>query len=205
MSAGYLFPLNRFNIGWLSNGGVWNFNNGVNVNERPQGLTDKEWNHFLNQAGIYGIQGLMVAQNVAAIFFTPETVGGSDALDAALDAEEVATLTKLEQEGEPEASDAGAESVTSLKEMLSNKTLTRQTNHVDNYVSESTGYSVAKDDFYNLNPSDIKIYDTEEGETMVGKLNDGATVNVRSHSSQGYPTLEVDNRPIGGKQIKVRY
>ncbi|WMX70223.1 hypothetical protein [Lactococcus cremoris] len=168
-------------------------------------MTDKEWNHFLNQAGIYGIQGLMVAQNVAAIFFTPETVGGSDALDAALDAEEVATLTKLEQEGETEASDAGAESVTSLKEMLSNKTLTRQTNHVDNYVSESTGYSVAKDDFYNLNPSDIKIYDTEEGETMVGKLNDGATVNVRSHSSQGYPTLEVDNRPIGGKQIKVRY
>lgn len=82
----------------------------MNVNERPQGLTDKEWNHFLNQAGIYGIQGLMVAQNVAAIFFTPETVGGSDALDAALDAEEVSTLTKLEQGGETEVAEVDVDS-----------------------------------------------------------------------------------------------
>ena len=56
----------------------------------------------------------------------------------------------------------------------------------------------ANDDFDSLNPQNVK--NIPGGRT--GELPDGRRVNVRDHSSDGLPTLEVQE---GKNRIKVRY
>lgn len=56
----------------------------------------------------------------------------------------------------------------------------------------------ANGDFDSLNPSNVK--NIPGGRT--GELPDGRRINVRDHSSDGRPTLEVQN---GKNRIKVRY
>ena len=56
----------------------------------------------------------------------------------------------------------------------------------------------ANKDFDSLNPQDVKNIPGGRA----GKLPDGRNINVRDHSSDGRPTLEVQN---GKERIKVRY
>jgi hypothetical protein len=56
----------------------------------------------------------------------------------------------------------------------------------------------ANDDFDNLSPTDVK--DIPGG--RVGKLPDGRSVVVRPDSTDGRPTLEIQD---GRERIKVRY
>ena len=55
----------------------------------------------------------------------------------------------------------------------------------------------------NIKPSDDRKIETEEGEGRTGVLPDGSSVNVRSWSSDGRPTIEIQ-RP-NGRRIKYRY
>ena len=62
-------------------------------------------------------------------------------------------------------------------------------------------YQQAVDDFYSLNPKDIKeMSGSKKG--YVGKLEDGRTINVRYESSEGSPTIEIQK---GKNRIKFRY
>ena len=62
----------------------------------------------------------------------------------------------------------------------------------------SGGFSEAMNDFHSLGPKITK--DTPD--LKVGILKDGRTVIVRKRSSDGRPTLEIQN---GKKRIKFRY
>ena len=62
-------------------------------------------------------------------------------------------------------------------------------------------YDDALDDFNSLGLSNIQ--EKDDG-TLVGELEDGRTVNVRNHSKEGHPTLEIYN-PANRKSIKIRY
>lgn len=59
--------------------------------------------------------------------------------------------------------------------------------------------STANDDFDGLNPTNVR--DIPGG--RVGELDGGKKVNVRDHSSEGSPTLEIQY-PNGGR-VKIRY
>lgn len=61
------------------------------------------------------------------------------------------------------------------------------------------GMPEAEKDFNNLNPTGVKNYPNG---VKVGTLADGSTVIVRPNSSDGRPTLEIQN---GKKKTKVRY
>ena len=63
------------------------------------------------------------------------------------------------------------------------------------------GFDAAKADLNALKPSDVKTYPNG---TIVGKLPDGTTINVRPSSSKGYPTVEIYN-PTTGTSTKIRY
>ncbi|MFT4143588.1 MAG: S8 family serine peptidase [Mobilitalea sp.] len=86
-------------------------------------------------------------------------------------------------------------------DILSDKKLTNQTGKVNNYESATKGFDAAKTDFNSLKPSDVKTYPNG---TIVGKLPDGTTINVRPSSSGGYPTVEIYN-PTTGTSTKIRY
>jgi hypothetical protein len=86
-------------------------------------------------------------------------------------------------------------------DILSNKKLTNQTGKVNNYESATKGFDAAKADFNALKPSDVKTYPNG---TIVGKLPDGTTINVRPSSSEGYLTVEIYN-PTTGTSTKIRY
>jgi hypothetical protein len=61
------------------------------------------------------------------------------------------------------------------------------------------GMPEAEKDFNDLNPSDVKNYPNG---VKVGTLGDGSSVIVRPQSTDGRPTLEIQN---GKKKTKVRY
>ena len=62
------------------------------------------------------------------------------------------------------------------------------------------GYEKAKIDFDSLNLSNIKRH---QNGTIIGMLPDGRYVNVRPHSNQKRPTLEIMNGP--NNKTKIRY
>jgi len=64
--------------------------------------------------------------------------------------------------------------------------------------NKSGGYNSANKDFDSLGLSNVKKI--EGG--RVGKLKDGRTVVVRKKSSEGHPTLEIQD---GKRRIKIRY
>lgn len=86
--------------------------------------------------------------------------------------------------------------------ILSNKTLSNQTNKVFNYISESKGNIAARTDFDSLNPTNIRTYSNG---TIVGDLTDGRIINIHpSTTLNGTPTLEIYD-PSTGTSIKIRY
>lgn len=103
------------------------------------------------------------------------------------------------------ANTAGAPSASSIEgtidrlrdgsEPLSNKNGLRQ-------YERSGGYDQAQADFAELTRG-LGVEEKPNG-TKVAKLPDGTTANVRSKSSGGLPTLEL-NRPSGTANIKIRY
>ena len=64
--------------------------------------------------------------------------------------------------------------------------------------NKTGGIDDANDDFDSLNPQNVK--EIPGGRT--GKLPDGRKINVRDHSSDGRPTLEIQD---GKNKIKIRY
>ena len=88
----------------------------------------------------------------------------------------------------------------SLRDVLSGAAKGRATKGKSSQYTKSGVYNEAMEDFKSLNPTDIK----QSGKTMIGKLEDGRTVNVRPHSSEGSATLDVYN-PKNGTHIKIRY
>lgn len=56
------------------------------------------------------------------------------------------------------------------------------------------------DDFNSLNPQNVR--ELHNGKGYVGELSDGKVVNVRNISSEGSPTIEIQN---GKNRIKFRY
>ena len=87
-----------------------------------------------------------------------------------------------------------------LGDVLSGATKGRTTKGKSSQYTKSGGYIEAMRDFKSLNPTEIK----QSGKTTIGKLEDGRTVNVRPHSSEGSATLDVYN-PQNGTHIKIRY
>jgi len=63
---------------------------------------------------------------------------------------------------------------------------------------KSGGFNQSLDDFVSLNPGNVK--DIPGGKT--GILPDGRKINIRIDSSDGRPTLEIQD---GKKAIKIRY
>ena len=89
-----------------------------------------------------------------------------------------------------------------LSDLLSDKTLTNQTDKVDNYESNIKGNDAAKADFDAMNPTNIRTYPNG---TIVGDLPDGTTININpSTTLKGRPSLEIYD-PVTGKSIKIRY
>ncbi|MCK9738080.1 RHS repeat-associated core domain-containing protein [Pseudomonas syringae] len=66
------------------------------------------------------------------------------------------------------------------------------------WIKPDGNIDTANNDFDNLTPSDVK--DIPDG--RVGKLPDGRTIVVRPDSTDGRPTLEIQN---GRNRVKVRY
>ena len=86
--------------------------------------------------------------------------------------------------------------------ILNNKTLTNQTSKVNNYTSSKTGLDCALEEFYKMNPSNIRAYPNG---TLVGELPDGRTINLHASSTlNGVPTVEIYNSQTGNC-IKIRY
>lgn len=56
------------------------------------------------------------------------------------------------------------------------------------------------DDFNSLNPQNVR--ELPNGKGYVGELSDGKVINVRNMSSEGSPTIEIQN---GKSKIKFRY
>jgi len=89
--------------------------------------------------------------------------------------------------------------------VLSGKTLTDK-GSLDNYTSPTKGFDAALSDFTAIKPSNVDVRQTPNGTTIIGTLADGATINVRDHSSsasENAPTLEI--RYGAHNAIKIRY
>ncbi len=74
------------------------------------------------------------------------------------------------------------------------------TNNQTTINEKSGGFEQAQKDFQGLNPQNVRTYPNG---TIVGDLPGGGTANVRENSSDGRPTLEVQN-PDGSVE-KTRY
>ena len=95
---------------------------------------------------------------------------------------------------------------TAITKLLENATFTNTSLGLDNYVSNTLGYEQALEDFNSLGLTQIKTYDTPDGQTISGVMDNGVKVNVRNHSSgesNGAPTLGF--RFPNKEQIKIRY
>jgi hypothetical protein len=88
--------------------------------------------------------------------------------------------------------------VKSVDDILESATPGRVTKGRATQYRKTGGYNQALDDFNNMGLSDVK--DIPGGK--VGKLSDGRTVNVRTKSSDGRPTLEIYK---GKNSTKIRY
>ena len=91
-------------------------------------------------------------------------------------------------------------STKSLEYVLSGTIKGKTTKGKSSQYIKAGGYNEAMKDFKSLNPTEIK----HSGKTTIGKLDDGRTLNVRPHSSEGSATLDVYN-PKNGTHIKIRY
>jgi hypothetical protein len=65
---------------------------------------------------------------------------------------------------------------------------------------KSGDLGTAEADFENMHPTQVRTYGNG---TTVGELANGDTVNVRGHSDDGRPTLEIQHK--NGTVTKVRY
>ncbi len=66
-------------------------------------------------------------------------------------------------------------------------------------------YDDAMEKFNELTPQNIKEFPSEDGKKIrVGTLADGRTINVRTNSTHGSPTLEIYN-PSNERKLKFRY
>ncbi|MFA9464024.1 MAG: RHS repeat-associated core domain-containing protein [Velocimicrobium sp.] len=79
---------------------------------------------------------------------------------------------------------------------------TRKVGKASNY-EKSGGYKQALKDFDDLGPVSKKKIETQYGDGMYGKLNDGTSISVRPGSKTGGSTLEI--KIPGKKIIKIRY
>ena len=113
-------------------------------------------------------------------------------LDAAIDdSKEAASLSPQEETSEDKSNDRLEQILDGAKPGRETKGRTKQWNKTGNIDN-------ANDDFDSLKPQKVK--DIPGGRT--GELPDGRKINVRDHSSDGRPTLEIQD---GKNQIKIRY
>lgn len=106
LQSGSFFSGSSFSL--VQIGGRWYYLSGTGVNE-------KQSNHglekFLLESGSNVITGVQAAQTAAAIFFTPETGGGSDALDVLAIGAENGAKDAIKSEIEKIAEEDGAAEV----------------------------------------------------------------------------------------------
>jgi len=105
-------------------------------------------------------------------------------------------------DGEEKGKESDGKKTVTVEELQKTaKESTKQSTKSDDVIQyeKPDDYDKAKEDFAALNPSEVKEYPNG---TIVGKLPDGRTVNVRPQSDEGRPTLEIQN---GKKRIKIRY
>ena len=69
----------------------------------------------------------------------------------------------------------------------------------ENWIKDG-GQSQADKDFNHLNPTNVRL---RPNGAKTGELPDGRQVNVRPHSTDGRPTLEIQN--LNNTRIKIRY
>lgn len=93
-----------------------------------------------------------------------------------------------------------AETEEAINEVLEGAKPGRTTKGKTTQWVKEGGYDQAVEDFYNLNPSNVR----SDGDTIIGELPDGRTINVRSKSTEGSPTLDIYDSQTG-KHIKIRY
>ncbi|WP_205620143.1 hypothetical protein [Cohnella thermotolerans] len=93
---------------------------------------------------------------------------------------------------------SGKAAIKSLDDILKDAVSGRVTKGKAIQFEKSGGYDQALKDFKSMGVTDIK--DIPNGK--VGKLPDGRTINVRSKSSDGRPSLEIYD---GKRSIKIRY
>ncbi|SCJ29222.1 Cell wall-associated polypeptide CWBP200 [uncultured Clostridium sp.] len=87
-----------------------------------------------------------------------------------------------------------------VNDLIKKSTPGRATKGKSTQYNSMGGYNQALSDFYSLNPTNIR----KSGNTIIGDLSDGTTVNVRSHSTQGSATVDVFN-PVNRTHTKFRY
>ncbi|MFC4652619.1 T7SS effector LXG polymorphic toxin [Lactococcus nasutitermitis] len=90
----------------------------------------------------------------------------------------------------------------SVSRMLGSTTLTKQTNKVSNFVSNTKGDVALQNDFNSLNFTETRV--AADGTTMIGKLKDGTTVDMHMSTSTQRPTMGIFNKSTG-TWIKIRY
>ncbi len=90
--------------------------------------------------------------------------------------------------------------INNVDDLVSNSTLGIVTKGKTTQYVRQGGHQQAISDFNNLNPSNIKTYDNG---TIAGILPDGRSINVRSGSNSGQPTIEIIE--INNKRTKFRY
>lgn len=88
------------------------------------------------------------------------------------------------------------EIINSLPETTNGKGVAR------NFESRG-GFDQTIKDFESLNPTDVRVIQTQYGSGKVGKLSDGTTVVARPGSATGGATLEI--RVSNSKVYKIRY
>lgn len=97
--------------------------------------------------------------------------------------------------------EAASESSDRIKDVLKGKTKKRTTSGNTNIYEGDGGAEKAEEDFDKLTEGASTT--TYNNGTKVSKLPDGTSVNVRTKSSDGRPTLEIQG--TGTHKIKIRY
>ena len=87
-----------------------------------------------------------------------------------------------------------------VEELIDTSTQGRTTKGRTTQYERGGNYENAVDDFNSLNPQNIR--ELPNGKGYVGELSDGKVINVRNKSSEGSPTIEIQN---GKSKIKFRY
>ena len=87
-----------------------------------------------------------------------------------------------------------------VEELIDTSTQGRTTKGRTIQYERVGNYENAVDDFNSLNPQNVR--ELPNGKGYVGELSDGKVINVRNMSSEGSPTIEIQN---GKSKIKFRY